>query len=493
MVYSTIKANFTSPFLNPEKNKFFLFIGKKIMKTGQMNKHQTFLGPVQETTPVKFSDPLPQEVDVVIIGGGVIGLFAALYMRRSGLSVVVCEKGRIACEQSSRNWGWIRQHGRDRAELPIMMEATRLWEEVDRETGGRTGFKRGGICYLASTKERLEKRAEWLDIAKECQLESRLLTKAEVDKLIDRDKRGGDAHEWVGATHTPNDARAEAWQAIPAIAEMAHDEGVVIIENCAVRALDISGGALKGVVTEHGIIRTSQCVLAAGAWSSLFAKRHGITIPQMSVRSTVCQTEPLPEFYGGNAADENIAFRRRNDGGYNLAGGARSDCYIGRDAFRNFWKYLPVAAAHLPDITFRLSAPKGFPDAWSTKRDWAADKVSPFEETRVLNPAPNMKQVAKLQENFSKIFPSAGKPKIRHAWAGMIDAMPDIVPIVDRVPDMPGLIIATGMSGHGFGIGPGFGKILCEMVLGKTPGHDMQRFRFSRFSDGSKLEVGPDI
>jgi glycine/D-amino acid oxidase-like deaminating enzyme len=414
-------------------------------------------------------------------------------MQRNGLKVVVCEKGRVAGEQSSRNWGWVRQHGRDRAELPIMMEAAQLWKQIDKETNGRTGLKQGGVCYLASTDEKLEKGIKWLDTAKECQLDTRLLSKAEVDKLIDKSARGEGAHEWVGATYTPSDARAEPWQAIPAIAELAQSEGVRIVENCAVRMLDIEGGTITGVVTEQGTIRCEQVLLAAGAWSSLFAKRHGINIPQLSVRSTVCQTEALPEFYGGNAADENIAFRRREDGGFTLAGGARSDCYIGRDSFRHFWKYLPVAAAHLPDVTFRPYAPKGFPDAWGTKRSWAGDEITPFEVMRVLNPEPNHKQVELLRENFAKRFPSVGKPKIKLAWAGMIDAMPDIVPIVDRVPELQGLIIATGMSGHGFGIGPGFGKIIAEMVQGKSLGHKMERFRFSRFTDGSTLEVGPDI
>jgi glycine/D-amino acid oxidase-like deaminating enzyme len=242
------------------KQIFLLFIGVEIVKSINMNQQETFNGPVQETSPIRFSDPMPSAADAVIIGGGVIGLFAALYMRRSGLKVVVCEKGRIAGEQSSRNWGWIRQHGRDLAELPIMMEATRLWEQADKETGGRTGFKRGGLCYLASTQSKLEKRAKWLDIAKQCQLDSRFLSKAEVDKLIDRDKRGTSAHEWVGATYTPNDARAEAWQAIPAIAEMAQDEGVTIIENCAVRMLDIGAGEIKGVITEKGTI-SSRCMV----------------------------------------------------------------------------------------------------------------------------------------------------------------------------------------------------------------------------------------
>ncbi len=75
----------------------------------------------------------------------------------------------------------------------------------------------------------------------------------------------------------------------------------------------------------------------------------------------------------------------------------------------------------------------------------------------------------------------------------MIDAMPDIVPIVDRVPKINGLILACGMSGHGFGIGPGFARIIAKMAAGKPAGHDMSRFRFSRFTDGSKMRPGPAI
>ena len=475
------------------KFKISLFSRQKLHDNKFMNIQQASTGPVQETTPVKFFDKLPDAADVVIIGGGVIGLFSALYMQRSGLRVVVCEKGRVACEQSSRNWGWIRQHGRDYAELPIMMEAAQLWKHADRETNGRVGLKRGGVCYLASSQAKLEKGVKWLDTAREHQLDTKLLSKKEVDRLIDKSARGEGAHEWVGATYTASDSRAEPWQAIPAVAELAQSEGVQIIENCAARLLDIQAGKITGVVTEQGTIKCEQVLLAAGAWSSLFAMRHGVNIPQLSVRSTVCQTEVLPEFFIGNAADESLAFRRRNDGGYTLAGGARSDCYIGRDSFRNFWKYLPVAAAHLPDVTFKFAAPRGFPDAWGTKRTWAGDEITPFENMRVLNPEPNFKQVETMRANFAKRFPVVGKPKIRQAWAGMIDAMPDIVPIVDRVPHLQGLIIATGMSGHGFGIGPGFGKIISQMVMNKNPGHDIKRFRFSRFTDGSRLEVGPDI
>ena len=450
-------------------------------------------GPVQESFPVRFSDDLPETADVVIIGAGVIGIFTALYLARDGKRVLVCEKGRVAGEQSSRNWGWIRQHGRDAAELPIMMEASRRWEEADKDTGGKTGFRRGGVCYLASSDKRMERHEKWLEIADQHQLGSRLLSKKDVDELIDRSGAGPEAHQWIGGSITPNDARAEAWQAIPAIAELAQEEGVLIAEDCAVRLLDVQGGKVVGVITEKGRVACEQVVVSAGAWSGVFARRHGVNIPQLSVRSTVCQTVPMPKVFDGNAADESIAFRRREDGGYNLAGGANHDLYIGPDAFRHFFKYLPVAREHLKDTTFRLSAPRGFPDSWALPRNWSGDELSPFEKMRVLNPEPNRKQVETIRKNFHSRFPHLGKPEIKHAWAGMIDTMPDIVPVVDRVAALPGLIIATGMSGHGFGIGPGFGKIVSAMVQEKPVGHDLTRFRLSRFSDGSKLEPGPAI
>lgn len=447
-------------------------------------------GPVNLQTPIRFADPLPAEVDVVVIGGGIIGVSAALYLAEEGLSVAIVEKGRMACEQSSRNWGWIRQHGRDRDELPIMMEANRLWGELDEKVKGRTGFKREGILYLASTPEKLAKREAWLEIAREAQLDSRMLSRTEVAELVDQGEGG---HEWAGATYTPSDARAEPWMAVPALGEYAQSFGISISENCAARRLETRNGRVAGVVTENGTIRCSQAILCGGAWSSLFLQAHGVRIPQLSVRSTVSATAPMGEVFSGNAADETLAFRRREDGGYNISISNFHDLFLGPDAFRHFFKWLPVAKEHWQETRLKFPPPTGFPDGWRTARKWSGDEVTPFEHCRVLEPQPALEKLDELKTAFASRFPQLGKPELTHTWAGMIDAMPDIVPIVDHVPQINGLILACGMSGHGFGIGPGFGKIIAKMAAGKPAGHDMNRFRFSRFTDGSRMQPGPAI
>jgi len=450
-------------------------------------------GPVSAGHPIKFHDALPSETDIVVIGGGIIGIASALYLTEEGFRVVVVEKGRIGAEQSSRNWGWIRQHGRDEDELPIMSEASRLWEDLDGQVKGRTGFRRGGIMYLASSEAEMGKHRKWLDVAKAHQLDTTILSKAEVAARINQ---GPSAHQWVGATFTPSDARAEPWQAVPALAEYARTKGVIIRENCAARTLEVTNGRITGVVSEDGAVKASQIVLAGGAWSSLFLRRHGVSIPQLSVRSSVSATTPMDEVFSGCAADEKLAFRRRADGGYTVSLSSLHDLYLGPDAFRHFFKWLPVAKKHWVDTRFRLNAPDGFPDQWHTKRQWGqweGDEESPFERCRVLEPEPNRSKLETMRTEFARRFPQLGKPQIKQTWAGMIDAMPDIVPIVDRVPEIEGLILATGMSGHGFGIGPGYGKIIAKIAAGKSAGHDLSRFRFSRFSDGSRLRPGPAI
>ncbi len=436
---------------------------------------------ISATTPVEHGAAIPSAVDVAVIGGGAIGMFTALYLRRAGLRVAVLEKGRVAGEQSSRNWGWVRQQGREEAEVPIASEAIKLWHQIDAQMARATGFKQTGVLYLASTRREMDKHEKWMQIARRHGLDTRLLTPAEIDGLIDRRGTNGPRHEWIGGMYTASDGRAEPWQAVPAVARLAAGEGVSIHENCAVRGLDLAGGRIAGVHTEQGRIACSAVVLAGGSWSSLFLRRHGVSIPQLSVKSIVARTTPMPDFFPGNAVDEDFAFRRREDGGYSIALGDWHQFFIGPDSFRHLFAFLPTLRDSFGQTQFLPAAPRDYPDAWGTKRQWGDDEISPFERCRVLDPAPPEKTLARIRALFAQRFPHLGEPRLVNAWAGMIDTLPDVLPIVDHVPQFPGLIVATGMSGHGFGIAPAFGRIIADMAQGRPAGHDMKAFAHGRF------------
>jgi len=443
--------------------------------------------PISEASPIRFAAALPARADVVVIGGGVIGVMTAWFLRERGLSVVLCEKGRIAGEQSSRNWGWVRQQGRDPGELPIMVESLSIWKQLAAEMGDALGFRQAGVLYMAKTQAEIAGFEAWTEHARAHQVDTRLLTAGETMAMLK-----GAAAPWTGGLFTASDARAEPWVAVPALAAVAESKGVVIREGCAVRGLDLAAGKVAGVVTEAGRVACDHAVVAAGSWSRLFLESHGVSIPQLSVLASVAATEPMPEIFPGNAADDDFAFRRRADGGYSIAPGGEHDFFIGRGAFASLKYYLTVLRKDFRSTKFRLAAPKGFPDAWGTPRRWALDRESPFERQRILNPAPNMASLSKVQDSFARAFPSLGRPKLKSAWGGMIDSLPDVVPIVDHAP-IPGLTIATGMCGHGFGIGPGMGRVVADLVMGRPTGHDLGRFRLSRFSDGSPIQPGPSL
>ena len=446
--------------------------------------------PITAQAPIRYADGLPDEVDVVVIGGGVIGVFTALYAARQGLSVALLEKGLIAAEQSSRNWGWLRQQGRDAAEVPIVMQAIKLWKEADEQTGGKTGFTQGGTSYLASTQSRLDDLVQWLPIAQRYGLDTRELNQSELRGLITENPNGA---RWLGAIHTASDARAEPGAAVPAVAALAHREQVSITEHCAVRGLRIDGDKVTGVFTEQGLVACSQVVVAAGAWSALLLRHHGFDIPQLTVRETVARTGELAAVLDGNAVDEQLAFRRRADGGYSLALSDYSEHMISKDSFRHFKRFLPLFAKNFSSTPLSLQSVHGHPGNWRVNAKWNEDEPGPFEAMRILDPTPNWKSVERMRERFAQRFPQLGLPPIRNAWAGMLDTMPDIVPVIDRVPKAPGVIVATGMSGHGMGIGPGVGWVVARMLCNEDPQHDMTRFRYSRFSESGPLTPGPHI
>lgn len=430
--------------------------------------------------PAHSDKKMPKQADIVIVGGGIIGCMAALELAERGVSVVLCEKGQIAGEQSGRNWGWCRQMGRDPRELPLIVESLKMWRTLDKRLERATGFRQTGIAYLAQSEAELAKREAWLELAQPFQIGSRIISSGEVAQRIP-----GGTGKWAGALYTPNDGRAEPSMATSAIAKAAREKGAVILTHCAVRGVETTAGKMSGIVTEKGSLACSTVVIAGGAWSSLLCRQLGISLPQLQVRASVQRTAPVTGGPEIAVAGKSFAFRKRDDGGYTVAHGGVSEFDIVPDSFRFLTEFLPTLKLEWRGLRPSLGRP--FLDQWNWNKSWALDAISPFEQVRALNPAPNNKFLDQAMANLEQAYPVFRGVQIAERWAGMIDVLPDMVPVISPVDALPGLILATGFSGHGFGIGPGAGKLVADLATGITnPIVDPTPFRLSRFSDGTR-------
>ena len=193
--------------------------------------------PFRGLPPLRHAGPPPASADVVVLGGGVIGVMTAWHLAERGVRVVLCEKGRIAAEQSGRNWGWVRQQGRDPSELPIMMESLSIWKALAAEVGPTLGFRQEGVMYLARSHAEMAGFEAWMDQARRHGLDVQLQSPGQIAARMP-----GAAVEWVGGLFTASDARAEPWVTVPLLAAGAVRRGAVIVEGCAVRALDRQAG-----------------------------------------------------------------------------------------------------------------------------------------------------------------------------------------------------------------------------------------------------------
>jgi glycine/D-amino acid oxidase-like deaminating enzyme len=429
---------------------------------------------------------MPANADVVVIGGGIVGVSTALFLAQQGINVALCEKGHIAGEQSGRNWGWVRIQGRDTREIPMMQESLRIWDGLDRDVGEDVGFTRGGCFFTANSEKQLEELGDWIETAKTYGIESRLLSAGELKKHL-----RGSAVDWAGALYTESDGRAEPHKAAPAIARAAERCGASVLSSCAVRGIETSGGRVSAVVTEHGTIKTSVVLCAAGAWTSLFCGSLGINVPQLKVRGTVARTAPAKNVLNGNVFDDRLGIRRRQDGGYSVAHGSVLEHLVTPSSFRHFVKFIPALKQELRIL--RLSFGREFVDEWQTPKSWPLDRPSPFEATRVLNPLPSKRVLRGIRRNLDTVFPQLAATPIVESWAGMIESSPDVVPIIDAIDSLPGFHVATGFSGHGFGIGPGAGKTIAGMLTGKECGIDIGPLRLKRFFDGSPIRPQSSI
>ncbi|MGJ4929201.1 NAD(P)/FAD-dependent oxidoreductase [Bradyrhizobium sp. HKCCYLS2038] len=431
---------------------------------------------------VETSPTLPGRADAVIIGGGIVGVFAAYYLARRGLAVALIEKGRIGAEQSSRNWGWCRQQNRDARELPMATLSLDLWERFTREAGDATGFSRCGLFYLSNDEAELAGWARWGEFAKTAGVTTHML-----DSRQASERGAATGRSWKGGVFSPTDGTASPADAAPAVARAIMTQGGTVHQMCAVRGVETSGGRLSAVVTERGTIRTPLAVLAAGAWTSSFCHQLGVALPIASIRASALALSPSAEPLPPALHTAAVSITRRGDGGHTLAISGRGRVDPTLQQLRFARHFLPMFAKRWCSLL--PGGLEGLRAGHETVTRWRLDRPTPMERNRILDPAPDMASIRLTHARALELLPALRRTQITASWAGYIDSTPDGVPAIGELTQLPGLIVAAGFSGHGFGIGPGAGHLIADLVSGRAPTIDPAPYAPGRFADHGATKV----
>lgn len=369
--------------------------------------------------------PIVEKADVVVIGGGLVGLSTALALVRSGIRVILLERNTVNSHASGANFGGVRLHGRDTAELPLAIRARGIWERIGEYVGTDCEYLATGHIKLALVDSDMESLERWRTTGRAYGVPVELLGRDQV-----RQSFPWLASPIAGASFCSGDGHANPRLAGPAFARAARDAGARILERTSVERIEDATGGGFAVRAEGGAAFEANVLInAAGAWGAGLAAQYGDDIPLVAVAPQMFVTEP---------ASYNVVpvvgvvgaglYLRQSLRGNVIFGGGRGS--INPDGLRS----RPIEA-HF-DSTIGLA---------------------------------------------HRLIPHMRHLPIIRAWTGIEGTIPDGLPVIGQSSRRAGLFHAFGFSGHGFQMAPAVGETLAELLAGGRTGIDLAPFSPDRF------------
>ncbi|HEU0157719.1 MAG TPA: FAD-dependent oxidoreductase [Hyphomicrobiaceae bacterium] len=363
--------------------------------------------------------------DVAIVGGGLVGCFAAYFLRARGRSVIILEKGAAAAAASGSNFGNLRLQGRHPAQFPLSLRAQAIWEDLARLSGEACGLVACGHLYLGLAASDQPKLATAAGAALAAGLDVELLTGAAA------------RHRWpmlsslvTGASWSKRDAVAEPGRVAPIVARLAVRAGAELIEHTKVVRIERAAGGFA-IGTDGGAnIRSDYLINAAGAWGGEIAAAYGEPVPLFAAGPPLFALRPEHPWEGPSLhAIDGTVLLRQGEGGAAVAG-----------AF-------PRVAADLASGVARVPSDR----------------------------------LARGLERLGAVLPGLGRLLPGRVWSGVEGYLPDMLPIIGWSGSTPGLVHAFGFSGHGFQLAPGVGAVLAELIATGVTETPIEAFSLARF------------
>ena len=377
--------------------------------------------------------------DVVIIGGGVNGCAAAYYLAKSGVkNVAVLEASKsIGHGGSSRNGGGVRQSGRDVRELPYAMYGIQnMWPTLSEELGVDTEYTQKGNLRMGKTPAHLKKLEMLANNAKSVGLDVRMIDQKEVKEICPYL-----SDEVIGASWCPTDGHANPLTTTLGYYKRALDMGVRFYTDAPVKELKKVKGRVRKVILNDGTVFEGETViLVAGYESRAIARTIGVDVPMTRLIDECFVTEMQPHMI-------DVRF-----------GCADVDFYGHQTKHGSF--------------VF------GSDSGWESVTEMVDPSTNVPDPSRLTTNSYTLSASCRAIENY---IPALKDAKIVRSWAGWLDESFDGVPFLSPVEEAPGLILACGFTGHGFGTAPAVGLMLAQMATGQDTVVDITPLRYDRF------------
>ena len=409
--------------------------------------------------------------DCIVIGGGIVGASAAYYLARAGLKPLIVEKDHIAGAQSGRSLGFVRQQGRDLRELPLMIESNQIWSNIEAELGKPVGWMKTGNLATATTSQHLAAMEEWVGRAAPFGIGTRMVSPKEITELT-----GNMQHAYLGGMYTPSDGKADPTRATRAFFDAAIENGARALVGRGVDTINTAGGAVTGVTVGGREYRSTSVICAAGTFTGKLLAKLGVVVPQDCVRSTICRTVPVADRIPPGIWGEDLGLRQGQDGSIHIASNM-ADYDVRWDSPASLKWFRPLLKKYRAGTYINFSSLLGVGRRTS---EAVLDTPQPANA-----PPANMRIIRDMMELFRQRYPQLSNVGIMSWWAGSIDYTPDAIPVIGAAPRISGLLIGTGFSGHGLGLGPAGGKALAQVVSTGTTNSAIQPFMADRFENGT--------
>lgn len=367
-------------------------------------------------------------MDVIVLGGGLMGTASAFFLARRGLRVTLIERHRIGAGATVASFGNIRRSGRYLPQLPLAHRSLALWNQADRLLGRDVEFRATGHLRLILDKDGLSDMRSFANVARPCGLDLEELEPADI-----RRRFPGLGPDAIAASFSPQDGSANPRLVGPAFAAAAAEAGAEIVDQAPV--LDITRNASGfAVSTVRGRFEGAALLNCAGAWGTGIAARFGEHVPLDTFGPQMAVTEPLPHRIlpvVGVWSRAHGAYLRQVERGNVVFGGAV--------------ERIPVD----PEPGHARADPTRLPE----------------QLRAVLRLVPALHDVAVIRQ-----------------WSGCEGYVRDGLPVMGASATTPGLFHAFGFCGHGFQLGPGVGDAMAELIATGECETPLAPFSIRRFA-----------